>query len=78
MAAKTASVTDLAALKALSEAATRGPWKYPYRRFPGVVGTPHGCLWTSTSHAGQINHEPDAEFIVAAVNYVRALLDAER
>lgn len=48
-------------IRARRDRAGRGPWKYPHRGFPGVVTSPHGCLWNPNT--GRINDEADAEFI---------------
>jgi hypothetical protein len=58
--------TELDEIEARCDAASPGPWKYPYRGFPGVVGSKRGCLWTSGRHEGRVNHEADAEFIAHA------------
>ncbi|MDN5920209.1 MAG: indolepyruvate ferredoxin oxidoreductase family protein, partial [Pseudonocardia sp.] len=39
------ATAHLAAIEAADKAADRAPWKYPYRNWPGAVGSPHGCLW---------------------------------
>lgn len=65
---------ELAAIRERAEAASKGPWKFPNRNWPGVVTGKFGCLWTSGKHDGRINHEPDAAFIAHAREDVPALL----
>lgn len=67
---------DLSALRELSEAASPGPWKTWTMPDPGpnrwqMVGL--ACNDGDMSNRGEVMFREDAAFIVAAVNYVRAL-----
>ena len=69
------SPAGLDELRALSDAATPGPWHVEQMR-----GKRDGYIRAGGRTVGDLryrNGEPDAAFIVAAVNYVRARLTAE-
>lgn len=66
-----ASATD--ALRVLSDAATRGPWKV-FQLLPGAFEI---CTHDNYATGGvcQPHSRADADFVVAAVNHVRGVLD---
>jgi hypothetical protein len=63
---------SLDALRALSDAATPGPWELGTKRIAGISAPSVDGYHTVASH------KPDAALIVAAVNYVRDCLIARK